>query len=155
MSKRQRRRYSPEEKAKILRLHLLEQVPISEICEKQGIHPTMFYQWQKALFENAAAALEGQRGTRSTNRQRQAMEAMESKLKRKDEVLAIVVEEMVRLKKKPLRRHELGHHHLGDDRIRLPHAGAGACAGLVATTGGAGQSPLCPDGGGGSRLRGM
>ena len=59
MSKRQRRRYSPEEKAKILRLHLLEQVPISEICEKQGIHPTMFYQWQKALFENAAAALEG------------------------------------------------------------------------------------------------
>jgi transposase-like protein len=35
MSKRQRRRYSPEEKAKILRLHLLEQVPISEICEKQ------------------------------------------------------------------------------------------------------------------------
>jgi transposase len=44
MSKRQRRRYSPEEKAKILRLHLLEQVPISEICEKHGIHPTMFYQ---------------------------------------------------------------------------------------------------------------
>jgi hypothetical protein len=22
---------------------------------------------------------------------------------------------------KPFRRHELGHHHLGDDRIRLPH----------------------------------
>jgi transposase-like protein len=64
---------SPEEKAKILRLHLLEQVPISEICEKQGIHPTMFCQWQKALFENAAAALEGQRGTRSTDRQRQAL----------------------------------------------------------------------------------
>ena len=87
MSKRPRRRYSPEEKAKILRLHLLEQVPISEICQKQGIHPTMFYQWQKALFENAAAALEGQRGSRSTNRQRQAIE---NKLKRKDEVLAVV-----------------------------------------------------------------
>ena len=100
MSKRPRRRYSPEEKAKILRLHILEQVPINEICEKQGIHPTMFYQWQKALFENAAAALEGPRGPRSTSRQRQAIEAMESKLKRKDEVLGIVVEEMVRLKKK-------------------------------------------------------
>ena len=59
----------------------------------------MFYQWQKALFENAAAALEGPRGPRSTSRQRQAIEAMESKLKRKDEVLAVVVEEMVRLKK--------------------------------------------------------
>ena len=98
MSKRERRRYSPEEKAKILRLPLLEQMPISEICEKQGIHPTMFYQWQKVLFENAAAALEVQGGG-STNRQRQAIEAMESKLKRKDEVLAVVVEEMVRLKK--------------------------------------------------------
>jgi transposase len=92
-------RWGREEKAKILRLHLLEQVPISEICEKHGIHPTMFYQWQKALFENAAAALEGQHGVRSTTRQREAMEAMESKLKRKDQVLAIVVEEMVRLKK--------------------------------------------------------
>src|ERR1700675_215944 len=99
MSKRQRRQYSAEEKAKILRLHLLEQVPISEICEQHGIHPTMFYHWQKALFENAAAALEARHDARSTNRQREAMEAMENKLKRKDEVLAVVVEEMVRLKK--------------------------------------------------------
>jgi transposase len=51
MSKRPSRRYSPEEKAKILRLHLLEQVPISETCKEQGIFPTMFYQWQKALFD--------------------------------------------------------------------------------------------------------
>ena len=28
----------------------------------------------------------------------------------------------------------LGHHHMGDDRLRLSDAGAGACAGLVATT---------------------
>ena len=71
----------------------------TDLCEKHHLHPTVFYQWQKALFENAAAALEGQRSTRSTSRQRQAMEAIESKLKRKDEVLAVVVEEMVRLKK--------------------------------------------------------
>jgi transposase len=67
----------------------LEQVPISEICEKHGIHPTMFYQWQKALFENASAALDGRDGTRSLTRKRdQTIEAMESKLKHKDEVLA-------------------------------------------------------------------
>jgi transposase len=53
MSKGPGRRFSPEEKAKIVRLHLLEQVPISEICEKQGIQPAMFYQWQKALLVNA------------------------------------------------------------------------------------------------------
>jgi transposase-like protein len=50
-----RRNYSPEEKVKILRQYLLEGVPISEVCEKEGINPTRFYQWQKTFFENGAA----------------------------------------------------------------------------------------------------
>jgi hypothetical protein len=33
--KKQRKHYTPEEKVAILRRHLLEQVPISELCEKQ------------------------------------------------------------------------------------------------------------------------
>ena len=40
----------------MLRLHLLEKVPISEVCEKHQIIPTQFYQWQKTFFENGAAA---------------------------------------------------------------------------------------------------
>ena len=43
---------------RILRLHLLEHKPISQLCEEEGIHPTLFYQWQKAFFENGAAAFE-------------------------------------------------------------------------------------------------
>ena len=34
-----RRHYSPEQKVAILREHLIEQVPVSEVCEKHQIHP--------------------------------------------------------------------------------------------------------------------
>jgi transposase len=61
MSRRKRRHFSPEDKIKILRLHLLEGHPISELCEEHGIHPTLFYQWQKPLFENGASAFESKR----------------------------------------------------------------------------------------------
>src|ERR1022692_518065 len=50
--KKQRKHYTPEEKVAILRRHLLEQVPISELCDKNGLQPTVFYRWQKELFEN-------------------------------------------------------------------------------------------------------
>jgi transposase-like protein len=47
MSKTERRQYSGAEKVKILRLHLLEGKPISDVCEQHGINPSLFYQWQK------------------------------------------------------------------------------------------------------------
>jgi transposase len=50
--KKQRKRYTPEEKVAILGRRLLEQVPISELCDKQGLQPTVFYRWQKESFEN-------------------------------------------------------------------------------------------------------
>ncbi len=49
MSKK-RKRYSPEEKVSILRRHLLDGVPVSDLCDAHGIHPTMFYQWPLCVF---------------------------------------------------------------------------------------------------------
>lgn len=40
--KQQRKHYAPEEKIAILRGRLLEQVPISELCDKTGPQPTAF-----------------------------------------------------------------------------------------------------------------
>ena len=54
--KKQRKHYPPEEKVNILRRHLLEEVPISEVCDKHGVQPKVFYRWQKEFFENVAAA---------------------------------------------------------------------------------------------------
>ena len=56
--KKQRKHYTPEEKVAILRRRLLEQVPISELCDKHGLQPTVFYRWQKEFFENGAAAFQ-------------------------------------------------------------------------------------------------
>ena len=56
MEKKTRRQYTPEEKVRLLRLHLLEGKPVSTICEEAGIHPTLFYQWQRTFFENGSAA---------------------------------------------------------------------------------------------------
>src|SRR2546427_9540652 len=33
---------------------------VSELCEELGLRPTMFYRWQKELFENGAAAFQSQ-----------------------------------------------------------------------------------------------
>jgi transposase-like protein len=39
----------------ILRRHLVDKVPVSDVCDKVGIHPTLFYCWRKELFEHGTA----------------------------------------------------------------------------------------------------
>ena len=94
-----RRQFHPEDKIKILRLHLLDKIPVSEVCERHQITPTLFYQWQKTFFENGAAAFARQPNSRSVTRQEQAVAAMEKKLQRKDEVIAEIMAEYIVLKK--------------------------------------------------------
>ena len=53
-----RRQFTPQQKVAISREHLVERVPVSDLCDKHKLHPTLFYQWQKAFFENGAAAFE-------------------------------------------------------------------------------------------------
>jgi hypothetical protein len=47
--KKERKHFTPEEKVAILTRHLLEKVPVSELCEELGLRPTVFYRWQKEL----------------------------------------------------------------------------------------------------------
>ena len=42
-----RRRFSPEEKVRILRRHLLDKVPVSDLCDELGLSPNVFYSWQR------------------------------------------------------------------------------------------------------------
>ncbi len=56
--KKQRKHYTPGEKVLILRRHLLEKEPISNLCDELGLRPTVFYRWQKEFFENGAPAFE-------------------------------------------------------------------------------------------------
>ena len=94
-----RRQFSPEQKIKILREHLLEKRPISEVCEKHQITPTQFYQWQKTFFENGAAAFAKNVTSRASSQTEQRLAKLEDKLQRKDEVIAEIMAEHILLKK--------------------------------------------------------
>ena len=53
MTKKESRRHlSAEQKVAILRDHLVDRVPISNVCEKHQIQPSLFYYWQRQFFEN-------------------------------------------------------------------------------------------------------
>ncbi len=96
-----RRRFTAEQKVAILKEHLVEKVQVSQVCDKHGINPTVFYRWQKEFFENGTAAFES-RTPKGDGRARQLQERVEkltAKLARKDEVIAELMEDHVRLKK--------------------------------------------------------
>ena len=94
-----RRKFSPQEKVAILRRHLLEKVPISELCDEHHLAPNLFYRWQKEFFENGAAAFERDNDS-EVQHLRERNEALQSKLAHKDEVIAEIMESHVELKKK-------------------------------------------------------
>lgn len=98
---RERRNFSGTEKMAILREHLIERVPISEVCEKHGVQPTLFYAWQKKLFEEGAAVFEQPRAKspRQQAAEQRRIEVLEAKIRNKDEVLAELMSEHVALKK--------------------------------------------------------
>jgi len=97
--RRQRRRFSGDEKVAILRRHLLEKVPISELCDEHHLAPNVFYRWQKEFFENGAAAFHRDNGT-EVRHLKNRVEALQTKLAHKDEVIAEIMESHVELKKK-------------------------------------------------------
>jgi transposase len=95
---RERKNYTPEEKVAILKRHLVEKTPVSDLCDELGLNPNVFYGWQKQLFENAAAAFQKTR-RRQADRRDQTIEKLETKLAQKNEVLAELMQEHVQLKK--------------------------------------------------------
>jgi transposase len=98
MSNGNRRKFSGEEKVRILREHLLEKVPVSGLCDKYGIHPTLFYQWQREFFENGAIVFE-RRNNQTDSKRTKEIEALKAKLSQKDGVIAEIMESHVALKK--------------------------------------------------------
>ena len=100
MSKRNRRHHSAEQKAELLRRHLVDKVPVSQICSEAKIQPSLFYNWQRDLLAAAPALFARDKG--APNRERELehrVEALEAKLAKKDAVIAEVSEEYVKLKK--------------------------------------------------------
>lgn len=102
MGKQKRRRYTAEQKAAILRRHIKDKVPVSDLCDEYKIQPSVFYGWQRQLLENMEAALEVGSPRRVDSRTAELErdnEALRAKLVRRDNVIAEISEEHVALKK--------------------------------------------------------
>jgi transposase len=96
----ERRRLSPQEKIAALKRHLVEGVPISTICNELSIAPTLFYRWQKELFENGHTVFETGRKAKAMEDANEAkIQKLEAKLARKNEVMAELMEAHTLLKK--------------------------------------------------------
>ena len=91
-----RRRYTPEQKVKIVREHLENNISVPDICEKYGIHPNQFYRWKKALFEGAVETFSKTQSKRIT---KDKVSKLEARLKNRNEVIAELLEENIKLKK--------------------------------------------------------
>jgi transposase len=73
----------------VLRRHLLDRVPVSDLCEELSLKPTVFYRWQKEFFENGAAAFQAQeRPHRHVEERQKRIEFLEKRVQTKNEVLA-------------------------------------------------------------------
>ena len=96
------KKFSPEEKVRLLRLHLIEKEPVSDICDRYGINPNNFYKWQKLFFENGAAAFaqngNGRKDSHANKLERQNAQ-LKAKIANKDEVIAEIMASHIELKK--------------------------------------------------------
>lgn len=100
MNKRTRRQFTGQQETEIVKRHLIDGVSVSELCEEYQIQPTQFYLWQKQLFENGASAFERKSNPkRSKAAEQRRIAKLEAKITQKNEVVAELLEEHVKLKK--------------------------------------------------------
>ena len=95
-----RRHFSGVEKVAILKRHLLDKVPVSDLCDELDLYANQFYTWLKEFFENGHVAFDNGRKTRAVeDANLKKVEQLEAKLQRRDAVLAELMEAHTLLKK--------------------------------------------------------
>ena len=98
MSKR--KRYTAEEKMKILRELQENGKTISQVSEEYGVHPNNVFKWRKQHLEMGVDGFKTSRKDISSKAQERKIAALEDKIKHKDEVIAELAAELLALKKK-------------------------------------------------------
>ena len=94
----ERKHLSAEQKIVILREHLENSIPISQLAEKYNIHPNDIYNWKKKLFESAADIFTT-KTVKQTSAAEKKIEKLEGKLKDREEAITFLVTENIELKK--------------------------------------------------------
>jgi transposase len=104
IKRKTRRKFTAEEKIRIVLEGLRGEESISDLCRKEGIHPTNYYKWSKAFLESGKRQLNG-----DTIREASSSEVKE--LRDENDELKMLVAEVVlrnRVLKKTLQGLESG-----------------------------------------------
>jgi len=94
-----RRRFTAEQKAAIVRRYLVDRVSVADLAEESGIAPTQLYRWQQQVFSNLPSLFE-RRSDSAERRLEEEIERLRQALSRKDAVIAEVTGELIDAKKK-------------------------------------------------------
>lgn len=91
ISKATRRKFSAEEKIRIVLEGLRGEETTSELCRREGIAPTVYYKWSKAFLEAGKQSLVGETRRNATDEEVRALKRENAELKR------IVAEQMLKV----------------------------------------------------------
>jgi transposase len=87
IKRRTRKKYSSEEKIRIVLEGLRGEMSIAELCRKEGIQPNVYYMWSKEFLEAGKRRLQG-------NTAREATSSEVVGLKQENEQLKVLVAEL-------------------------------------------------------------
>ena len=99
MNERHRRRHTAEQKAELLRQHVADKKPVSEVCTEAPLPPSLLSPWQRELLAGAHSVFSTRRAPSREKELEEEVSRLEAKVARKDQIIAAVTEEYVTLKK--------------------------------------------------------
>ena len=98
-----RRKYTPEEKIRIVLEGFRREVTVNDLCRREGIKPHSYYAWTKEFMEAGKERLTRDSVRDATRQEIQAHKRENSELK---QLVAELSLEAYRLKKRPSRCHK-------------------------------------------------
>ena len=96
-----RRHFTADQKAQIVRRHLSGKEPVSNLADEYGLQPRQIHNWVKQVLDQAGKAFQHAPGRplRVEQVKDRKIEHLQAKLVQKNEVIAELMEEHVKLKK--------------------------------------------------------
>ena len=98
-----RRHFSDEFKANVVRRHLADKVPVSDLASELDVQPSLIHLWVKQVLDQAERAFRRPKSSRKQSKvedlKARRIAHLEEKLANKNEVISELMEENVKAKK--------------------------------------------------------
>jgi len=94
-----KRRFTADEKLRVLEEARQPGASVSETCRRHGIAASVFYRWEAQMREGARRALGEEPGGRKAGKEQAELERLREQLARKDNVIAELTEALIQEKR--------------------------------------------------------